>query len=156
MVARATGAKLVHIPYPGSAPALTDVLQGRVPLMFDVWNSLRPSVETGKLRVLGLGSRTRIEGAPPMEPIASIVPDFDISSFFGLVAPGGTPPAVVQGIAADVRAIMEQPDMARRPRGVRKFHQDRHGAVAARCSGERHRGRALRPMPSPSGTAGRA
>ncbi|WP_338664841.1 tripartite tricarboxylate transporter substrate binding protein [Pararoseomonas sp. SCSIO 73927] len=114
MIARATGAKLVHIPYPGSAPALTDVLQGRVPLMFDIWNSVRPSVETGKLRVLGLGSRTQVEGAPPMEPIASIVPGFDITSFFGLVAPGGTPPAIVQGIAGDVRAVMGGPDMTRR------------------------------------------
>ncbi|WP_458097813.1 Bug family tripartite tricarboxylate transporter substrate binding protein [Roseomonas sp. WA12] len=114
MVARATGAKLVHIPYPGSAPALTDVLQGRVPLMFDVWNSVRPSVETGKLRVLGVGTRAPIEGAPPMEPIANIVPDFDISSFFGLVAPAGTPPLIVQAIAADVGAAMERPDMSRR------------------------------------------
>lgn len=117
MLAQASGAVLVHVPYPGSAPALTDLLAGRVPLMFDVWHSVRPHVEAGRLRVLGTGSEGPIPGAPPDLPrIADVIPGFAVTSVFGIVAPGGTPGAVVTATADDIRAVLMQPAMAARMR----------------------------------------
>jgi tripartite-type tricarboxylate transporter receptor subunit TctC len=116
LLAGVSGAKLVHVPYQGSAPALTDVLQGRVPLMFDVWHSVKPHVEAGRLRVLGTGSAEPIPGAEGLPRIGQTYPGFTVVSMFGLVAPAGTPPAVVEQVAADTRAALLAPDMVQRIR----------------------------------------
>ncbi|MCX7372832.1 MAG: tripartite tricarboxylate transporter substrate binding protein [Alphaproteobacteria bacterium] len=114
LLARRSGAALVHVPYPGSAPALTDVLAGRVPLLFDVWHSVRPHVEAGRLMVLGTGSEGPIPTHPNLPRIADTYPGFAVTSVFGVIAPGATPPALRERIAADIRAVLAEPETAAR------------------------------------------
>jgi tripartite-type tricarboxylate transporter receptor subunit TctC len=118
LLAGVSGAELVHIPYPGSAPAHADLLSGRVPLMFDVWHSVKPHVDAGRLKVLGVASAEPIPGAEALPRIADTYPGFSVASLFGLVAPAGTPRAVVERIASDVRAVLSAPDMAQRVRDL--------------------------------------
>jgi tripartite-type tricarboxylate transporter receptor subunit TctC len=109
LLSKMTGARAVEVPYQGSAPALTDVMQGRVPVMFDIWHSVRPHVEAGKLRVLGTPSPTPLAGAPDIPLIGDTYPGFAVSSMFGLVAPAATPRPVVEAIAADLRTVLHSP-----------------------------------------------
>lgn len=114
LLARRAGAPLVHVPYQGSAPALTDVLAGRVPLLFDVWHSVRPHVEAGRLVVLGTGSDTPIPTHPDLPRISQSFPGFVVTSTFGVIAPGATPIAVRERIAGDVRAVLADREVAAR------------------------------------------
>lgn len=114
LLSRLAGVPLTHVPYPGSGPALNDVLAGRVPLMFDVWHSIRPHVQAGTLRVLGTGSDVDIPGAPGLPRIATSFPGFQATSVFGLVAPGATPAALRTRIAADAAASLAEPNVAAR------------------------------------------
>jgi tripartite-type tricarboxylate transporter receptor subunit TctC len=104
-----TGIKLVHIGYNGSAPALTDVLGGRVPLMFDIWHSAKPHVEAGKLKVIAVTGE-RMRDAPRYPTIGETFPGFNAVAFQALIAPAGVPPAVLDQISADVRAIVASPE----------------------------------------------
>ena len=114
LLARLGGVTLVHVPYPGSGPALNDVLGGRVPLMFDVWHSVKPHVLAGTLRVLGTASRQPVPGFAELPRIPDSFPDFEAASVFGLVAPGATPLALRQSIAVDVAASLAEPAVAAR------------------------------------------
>ena len=114
LLGRLSGAPLVHVPYPGSGPALNDVLGGRVPLMFDVWHSIQPHVLAGTLRVLGTGSSTPVPGHPDLPRIAQTFPGFEATSVFGLIAPGATPLELRQAIAAATAASLAEPAVAAR------------------------------------------
>ncbi|WP_043837206.1 tripartite tricarboxylate transporter substrate binding protein [Muricoccus aerilatus] len=118
LLASATGANMVHIPYPGSAPAQTDLLASRVPLMFDVWHSVRSHVEAGQLKVLGLASGRPLPGWERLPLIRDIVPGIEAASMFGIVAPGGTPAPTVAALAAGIRTILLSGDMPERLRDL--------------------------------------
>jgi tripartite-type tricarboxylate transporter receptor subunit TctC len=105
-----TGIKMQHVSYGGSAPALTDVIAGRVPLMFDLWHSVKPHVEAGRLKVLAVASAQRLSDAPQYPAIAETYAGFDVSAFQALIAPAGVPPPVLARLSADIRAVLAAPD----------------------------------------------
>ena len=114
------GIKMQHIAYTGSGPAMTDLLAGRVPIMFDIWHSAKQHVEDGRLKVLGVGSSDRLKDAPQYPSIGETLPGFDAASFQSLIAPAGVPAPILNKIAADVAIIVASPEFAARtkPFGV--------------------------------------
>jgi tripartite-type tricarboxylate transporter receptor subunit TctC len=95
-----------HINYNGSAPALTDVIAGRVPLMFDIWHSARRYVETGELKLIASASSERLPGALNVPTIAETYLGVDVIAFNAIVAQGATPEPIVEKLSADIRAIV--------------------------------------------------
>lgn len=103
------GVDIVHVPYNGSGPALTDVMGGRVDIMFDIYHSVKPHVEANKLKLLALTAAERDTAQPDVPVIAEQLPGFEVYSTIGLVAPAGTPPAIVQRIQADLAQVLATP-----------------------------------------------
>jgi tripartite-type tricarboxylate transporter receptor subunit TctC len=95
-----------HINYNGSAPALTDVIAGRVSLMFDIWHSARRYVESGELKLIASASAERLPGAANVPTIAETYPGVEVIAFNAIVAAGGTPAPIVERLSADVRAVV--------------------------------------------------
>ncbi|MDB5371933.1 MAG: Tripartite-type tricarboxylate transporter, receptor component TctC [Belnapia sp.] len=111
------GIEVTTIAYGGSAPAHVDVLSGRVPAMFD--SSMLPHIAAGRVRALGVTSRDRVALLPEIPSIAEQgFPDFDAAAFYGLVAPKGTPPEVVEKLAADIRGALRQADVREKMRAL--------------------------------------
>ena len=103
-----TGVDVVHIPYKGSAPAVTDLIGGQVDLMFDNVPNVLQQVKAGKLRGLAVSSKTRSPFAPDLPTVAeSGLPGFDVSVWFGVVAPSGTPKAVVSQLNGEINRILK-------------------------------------------------
>jgi tripartite-type tricarboxylate transporter receptor subunit TctC len=98
-----TGLQMQHVPYKGSAPALADLLGGQVQLMFDNLPSALPQIRSGKLRALAVTSAARAPALPDVPTVAeSGLPGFEASSWFGLLAPAGTPQDVVSKVNAEL------------------------------------------------------
>ena len=110
----ATGTKMVHVPYRGTPPSITDVISGQVQATFTSGVSLLPHVRSGALRALGFGTPKRIAAAPDIPAIAETVPGFEASSWYGVVAPAGTPDVIVQRLYPEIRKAMQSPEIARR------------------------------------------
>jgi tripartite-type tricarboxylate transporter receptor subunit TctC len=109
------GVDIVHIPYKGSGPAVTDLLGGQVQLMFDNAPNVMPQVKAGKLRALGMSSARRASFAPEIPTVAeSGVPGYEVAVWFGVVAPAGTPREIVQKLNAEVLKILAMPDVRER------------------------------------------
>jgi tripartite-type tricarboxylate transporter receptor subunit TctC len=106
------GVQMVHIPYKGSAPAVTDLLGGQVQLMFDNVPNVLPHVKAGKLVALG---QTGTKRSPLISDIPTVaeagVPGYEVTVWFGLVAPAGTPREVVQKLNAETLRILAMPDV---------------------------------------------
>ena len=103
-----TGVDMMHVPYKGSAPALTDLMGGQVQLMFDNLPSSLAQIKAGKLRAIAVTSAQRSPALPNIPTIAeSGLPGFEASSWFGLLAPAGTPPAIVARVNADVNEWLQ-------------------------------------------------
>jgi tripartite-type tricarboxylate transporter receptor subunit TctC len=110
-----TGVDMVHVPYKGAAPAMQALLAGDTQLMFDNLASAMTQVKAGKLRALAVTTAQRSKLAPDLPTMAEAgVPGFDISTWFGLLAPAGTPPAVIEKWNADVTKILSAPEMRER------------------------------------------
>lgn len=110
MFKSATGVDMLHVPYKGSIPAVTDLLGGQIQALFDAGTSSLPQVRGGKLRVLGVTSLKRASGTPEIPTIAeSGVPGFDATFWFGIVAPASTPKAIVQKLSAEINEILKLP-----------------------------------------------
>ena len=106
------GIRLAHVPYKGSAPALTDVIAGQVPLMFDTMLSALPFVKSGKLKALAVTSPSRSPAAPDVPTIAeSGLPGYEVAAWNGLLAPAGTPKAVIAQLSEDLRKAMQVPQV---------------------------------------------
>jgi tripartite-type tricarboxylate transporter receptor subunit TctC len=106
---------LVHVPYQSVAPAMNDLLPGRVQFMFVIPAVGLPHIAAGRLRPFGVSSATRSALAPQLPTIAeSGLPGFEGGAWYGCVVPAGTPGAVVTKIAADIVRIVRQPDMRER------------------------------------------
>jgi tripartite-type tricarboxylate transporter receptor subunit TctC len=104
--------KLVHVPYQGSPPAVTDLLAGRVSMSLIVASTVMPHVEAGRLKGLASGSAKRPHIAPNLPTMVEAgVPDFEISVFFGLMAPAGTPRAVIDKLAAAANRALKSDDV---------------------------------------------
>ncbi len=108
------GIKMVHVPYKGLAPALTDLFAGHIHMMFDnLGNALNP-VREGKLKGLAIGSEKRIAALPAVPAMAETFPGFVSVTWFAIVAPPKTPPALAQRISEAVREVLREPAIAKR------------------------------------------
>jgi len=106
------GVDMVHVPFKGGAPAMQSLLAGDTPVMFDNLANSMPQVKAGKLRALAVTTAERSPLAPELPTMAEAgVPGFDISTWFGLLAPAGTPPDIVARWNADVGRILSSPEM---------------------------------------------
>ena len=106
------GVQIAHVPYKGSAPALTDLIGGQVQIMFDNLPSALPHIKGGKLRALAVTSSKRAPALPDLPTIAeSGVAGFEASSWFGILAPAATPRDIVQRINAEANKALHAPDM---------------------------------------------
>ncbi len=106
------GVKLVHIPYKGSAPAVTDLLGGQVQVMFDNAPNVMPQVKAGRLRALAQSGLTRSSIAPELPTVAEAgVQGYEVTVWFGLVAPAGTPREVIVKLNIEVLKILAMPDV---------------------------------------------
>ena len=105
---------MTHVSYRGSAPALNDLLAGSVDLIFDNMPVVWPQVQQGNLRALGVASLERTPLAPQVPAIAESLPGFEAVSWVGIVAPAGTPPAIVDKISQAFGAAVLRPEIASR------------------------------------------
>ena len=108
------GIDMLHVPYKGSAPAQTDVIGGRVPLMMDPLFSAMPFVRAGKLKVIAVTTAKRVPGFEQFATIAETYPGFDVSAYLGFVVPSATPRAIVKKIQADATRALAMPDLRAR------------------------------------------
>jgi len=109
------GVDILHVPYKGSAPAVTDLLGGQVQLMFDNTPNVLPHVKGGRLRALGSSRAKRDALTPDVPTVAEAgVPGYELSVWFGMVAPAGTPKEIVQKLNAEVIKILAMPDVRER------------------------------------------
>lgn len=100
---------VLHIPYKGNGPAYTDLMAGQVSLMFPNIATSLPYVKTGRMRAIGVGSKQRSQIAPEVPTIhESGLPGYEMSSWFGLLAPAGTPAAVITRLQLEITRIFKQ------------------------------------------------
>jgi tripartite-type tricarboxylate transporter receptor subunit TctC len=108
-----TGIELRHIPYNGTAPAVVDIVAGRVSLMFAAAAPSIPLFKDGTLRALGVSSAARLAELPDIPPIADTVPGFDESNWSIILAPAGTPQDIVNRLHAELKVVMAMPEVER-------------------------------------------
>jgi tripartite-type tricarboxylate transporter receptor subunit TctC len=108
---RAAGVEVTHVPYRGAAPAVTDLVAGQIDSILDTVANILPQLRAGTVRALATAEGRRLPQIPdvPSAPEAGL-PGFDIAGWFGLAAPAGTPPAIVERLAAQVDAAMKEPE----------------------------------------------
>ena len=109
------GIDMTHVPFNGIAPAVTAVVAGDVQVMFAAAPSAMPQVASGKLRALGVASPKRMTSAPALPTLdESGLPGFDVTSWYSIVAPAATPPAVIERIQKEIAKALEAPDVKAR------------------------------------------
>ncbi len=104
-----TGTTMLHVPYKGSAPMMTDLLGGQVLASMDAATTSWPQVQAGKLRALGVAGSERAFFAPDLPLVRDIVSGFDVKPWHGLMAPAGTPPAIVNKLSEEIQAFLRTP-----------------------------------------------
>lgn len=109
---------MVHIPYRGSGPALVDLIAGQTNVMFDALGSSGPFIKAGKLRALAVTTARRSPSAPELPTVAeSGLPGYEAMPWLGLVAPAGTPQAVVDRLHREVNEVLKDPELRERFKG---------------------------------------
>ena len=121
MLKQRAGIQMTHINYNGSAPALTDVIAGRVPLMFDVWHSAKRYVDSGELKLIAGAGGKRLADAPQVATIAESYPGFDVIAFNALVAPAGVPAPLLNKLSADIGSVINSAEFADKVRNLGIF-----------------------------------
>jgi len=109
-----TGLELLHVPYRGSAPALTDLLSGQVQLMFDNMPSSIEHIRAGKLRALAVTTAVRSPALPDVPTVAETVPGYEASAWFGLGVPKGTSPEIINKLNKAINAALADPTIQAR------------------------------------------
>lgn len=104
-----TGIKMLHVPYRGSAPALTDMISGQVQVMFDNLLSSMPHLQSGALRPLAVTSATRAETLPGVPTVAETVPGYETGTWWGVGVPRGTPGEIVEKLNREINAVLAEP-----------------------------------------------
>lgn len=98
---------MTHIPYRGVAPAMTDLIADQIEVMFDNLPTAMPMIESGKVIPLGVTTKTRVNTLPNVPPIADSIPGYELNSWFGIVAPAGTPQPVLNKLATEIDAVLK-------------------------------------------------
>ncbi len=101
-----TGVELTHVPYRGSAPALTDMISGTVHVMFDNMPSSLPHIQAGKLRALAVTTAKRSDALPDIPTVGETVPGYEASAFFGMGVPKGTPAEIIDKLNKEINAAL--------------------------------------------------
>ena len=109
------GVDMMHVPYKGSAPAMADFLGGRISMMFDTTSNFVEHVKSGRLRALGLTGRQRSSAMPGVPTISETpgMSEYEVSLWLGVLAPAGTPAALVLKLQTDISAVMSTAEMGR-------------------------------------------
>jgi tripartite-type tricarboxylate transporter receptor subunit TctC len=105
---------IVHVPYKGGGQALTALVGGETQMMFGLSDAVTPHVQSGKLRALGVTSATPSALFPGLPTVAATVPGYESVAMFGLLAPAGTPAAIVNRVSQEVMRVLERPEIRER------------------------------------------
>jgi tripartite-type tricarboxylate transporter receptor subunit TctC len=109
-----TGAKMLHVPYRGAAPATTDLLGDRVQVMFDNMPSIIGHIRGGALRALAVTTATRSPELPDVPTVGETVPGYEASALFGMGAPKKTPPEIIAKLNKEINAVLADPEVKKR------------------------------------------
>ncbi|MDD2546440.1 MAG: tripartite tricarboxylate transporter substrate binding protein [Burkholderiaceae bacterium] len=110
-----TGTDLIHVPYKGAAPAAADLVAGQLTMMIDNLPSSLPHIQAGKLRALAVTSRERVPELPDVPTMKEAgLDDFQVTAWFGLMAPAGTPAPVIDALHHSVSGILAEPEVVKR------------------------------------------
>ena len=104
-----TGVNMIHVPYRGGAPALTDMISGQVQVMFDNVPTSIEFIRAGKLRALAVTTATRSEVLPDLPTVADFVPGYEASAWYGVGVPKGTPDDIIDKLNKEINAILAEP-----------------------------------------------
>ena len=116
---RRTGIEMTHVPYQGAAKSLTDLAAGQVQVSFDAYGAAQPFLAGGRVRPIAVSSHERVSVLPSVPTVAeSGLPDFDLVPWVGLLAPAGTPRAVVDKVSEELAKIVRSPDFSQRIIGL--------------------------------------
>jgi tripartite-type tricarboxylate transporter receptor subunit TctC len=107
------GVDIVHVPYRGSSGARTDIIGGQVQMMFDAVTTMSEHIKAGQVRALGTSGKTRSTVLADVPTVAETVPGYEATIWIGLIAPKGTPPAVVSRLNAEITRIVSRPEVRR-------------------------------------------
>jgi tripartite-type tricarboxylate transporter receptor subunit TctC len=110
----AAGIKMVHVPYRGEAPAINDLIAGQIPVMFANLSAVMGHIKGGTLRALAVSSAARSPSAPDIPTVAETIPGFAAETWFGIVAPAGTPHDILMKLNGAARQALSQPDTKQR------------------------------------------
>ncbi len=114
MFCAGAGIKLRHIPYKGSAPAVTDLLGGQIQVMFDPLQSVLPHLQSGKLTILGVTSRQRATAVPNVPTVAeATIPDFEMTAWWAVYGPARMPPDVTKRLVDEIQHVVTSPEFER-------------------------------------------
>ena len=108
---KAANIDMLHVPYQGTAPAYIDLMAGSIQLMFPAAASALGRINSGELRALAVTTEKRISFLPDLPPVADTYPGFDAAIWYGVLAPAGTPPAIVSKINADMRKVLDSAEL---------------------------------------------
>lgn len=108
------GVRITHVPYKGLAPAHVDTIGGQLSMMFDGIVTGVPAAKSGRLRALGVTTARRWQGAPEIPAIGESLPGFEVNSWYGLLAPAGTPRDIVMRLNGEVARALREPDARER------------------------------------------
>ncbi len=106
-----TGVQMQHVPYRGSAPAMTDMLAGQVQVIFDNMPSVIPHIKSGSLRALGVTTAERSPQLPDVPTVGETVKGYEASAWFGMGAPKGTPKEIIDKLNNEINEILAEPAM---------------------------------------------
>jgi len=108
------GVDLVHVPYRGSTPALTDLMGGQVQVMFDVTPSSLPLINSGKLRPLAVATKTRLDVLPNIPVLADFLPGYEANAWVGFGVPKNTPPVIIETLNKEFNGAISDPTIKKR------------------------------------------
>jgi tripartite-type tricarboxylate transporter receptor subunit TctC len=114
LLAIMTGIKITHVSYRGTGPAMTDLLGGQIPVLFDNLPGSMPQIKAGRIRALGVTTKERVASIPDVPTIGETVPGYEVSVWFGISGPKGMPPEIVGKLNAAVNAVLANPKLKER------------------------------------------
>jgi tripartite-type tricarboxylate transporter receptor subunit TctC len=129
LLAIMSGIKLTHVSYRGTGPAMTDLLGGQIPVLFDNLPGSIQQIKAGRIRALGVTTKERVASLPDVPTIGETVPGYEVSVWFGISGPKGMPPEIVAKLNAAINAVLAKPELKAR------FH-DLGGEVMPMSSAE--------------------